>query len=108
MDLLIKQGEAKTLNLTVTENGNLVDLSGKTLSFGVRPKYRITPIISKQDSDFGKDDAINGQVSVFLTAQETNQQPGEYVGELNIQSPGSPTVILKSQDIVIVIQQATT
>ena len=103
----LKQGEAKPLTLTVTEEGQAVDLTSATLFLGVkRYKSDAAYTFSKSDADFDKSQAAQGIVSVFLTASETNQEPGTYVGELKASFPGS--VVDKSVDWLVLIEPAVT
>jgi hypothetical protein len=103
----LKQGEAKTLTLTVREDGQAVDLSGATLFLGVkRYKSDTAYAFSKNDGDFNKVQAAQGMVSVFLTATDTNKEPGTYVGELKASFPGN--VVEKSGDWLVLIEPAVT
>ena len=105
--ITFKQGEAKTLTLTITENGVPVDLSTATLELGVkRQKSDTTYVINKKDTDFDKTQAINGIVSVYISDQDTNQDPWAYVGELKVVFSASS--IDKSADLTIIIEQAVT
>jgi len=80
-----KQGEAKTLTFTVTEDGVAVDLSTATLAFGVKKRKRDDSyIFSKADEDFDKTQAANGIVSIDLSITDTDQDPWSYVGELKV------------------------
>jgi len=100
-----KQGEAKTLTLTVTEGGTTVDLSAATLEFGVKKRKSDTNyVIHKEDADFNKDQATNGIVSVNLNAADTNQDPWSYIGELKVSFSASS--IDKSADLTVVIERA--
>jgi hypothetical protein len=97
----LKQGEAKTLTLTITDDyGAAVDLSSATLALGVKLTKRETSYaFEKIDSDFNKTLALQGVVSVFLTSTDTNLAHGIYVGELKVTWPGSPVVVEKTADI---------
>jgi len=104
--ITLKQKEAKTVKFTIKdEAGNVVDVSGATLSFQVKKsKSDTTPKISKTDTDFDKAQAASGIVTVNLTTTDTNLDPGVYVAELKIEF--TATNIDKSADIVFEIQQA--
>ena len=104
----LKQGEAKTLTLTVTdEYGAVVDVSAATLALGVKlNKNQADYTFQKQNSDFDKSQSVQGIISVFLTATDTNQTPGTYVGELSVTWPGSPEVIEKTADIDLKIMKS--
>jgi hypothetical protein len=102
----LKQGEAKTITLTVTENEEAVDLSTATLTFGIRNKHAAIVLVTIADADFNKTQAAAGIVSIFLTGTHTNQVEGEYVGELKAVFPGSPQVIEKSADLAFSIKRA--
>lgn len=106
---ILKQKEAKTLTLTVTRNGSPVDLSGCTLFLGVKGRKDDTQYtFSKNDADFDKSQAAQGVVSVFLSGEDLDQEPGDYVAELKVQFSGTPTAIEKSADFYLLIQQAVT
>jgi hypothetical protein len=105
----IKQGEAKTLKLTVTEDGAVVNLTGATLFLGVKKtKADAAYAFSKDDADFGKGQADTGLIKVFLSGTDTAQPPGPYVGELKVTYPGSPATIEKSTDLMLIIEEAVT
>jgi hypothetical protein len=106
----IKQGEAKTVTLTVTDqNDEAVDLTSATLFLGVkRHKSDTQYIFSRLDAAFGKGQAAQGMVSVFLAEVDTTQTPGPYVGELKAVWPGAVPVIEKSGDITLIIEEAVT
>ena len=107
--LMLKQGEAKTLTLTVKEDGAPADLTGATLFLGVKKiKSDQEYTFSKDDEDFDKGQAAQGTVSIFLAAADTGQEPGPYVGELKVTFPGSPQVVEKSGDLALVVQEAVT
>jgi hypothetical protein len=106
---ILKQKEAKTLTLTVTRDGSPVDLSGCTLFLGVKHHKDDTQYtFSKNDADFDKSQTAQGVVSVFLSGDDLDQDPGDYVAELKVQFSGSPAVIDKSADFYLLIQQAVT
>ena len=109
-NFVIKQGEAKTLTLTVTDqNGEAVDLTGATLALTVKAKKTDTEeTFAKEDADFNKSQQVEGIVSVFLTATDTNQTPGPYMGELKAVWPGVNEIIEKSQDCYLTIEGAIT
>jgi len=105
--VIFKQKEAKTLVLTITDNGVPVDLSAAILELGVKKhKSDTTYVINKKDTDFDKTQAINGIVSVYISDQDTNQDPWAYVGELKVVFSASS--IDKSADLTIIIEQAVT
>jgi ribosomal protein S11 len=109
-DVIIKQGEAKTLILTVKDSGGAtVDLSAATLLLGVKKsKADVAYAFSKADDDFNKDQAASGIVSVALAAADTDQAEGKYIGELKCSWTGPPEVIDKSADFYIQIKEAVT
>jgi hypothetical protein len=108
-DLVLKQGEAKTVTFTVTDNdtGTAIDLTGCTLAFAMRMQNTIAIVVSKVDVDFGRTGEATGVVTIFLTGTDTNQAPGNYVGELKIVFTSSPVAVDKSVDLEIIIQRAT-
>jgi hypothetical protein len=106
----LKVGEAKTLTLSVTDaDGAAVDLSLATLLLGVKQaKSDTVYAFSKIDGDFDKSNAVNGVISVHLTAENTNQPENTYIGELKCSWTGPPAVVEKSADFYIQIRLAVT
>ena len=104
----IKQGEAKALTITVVDgNAVVVNLSAATLFLGVkRKKSDAAYKFSKEDADFDKAQAAVGIVAVNLTETDTDQSPGNYVGEIMCTWTGPPEVIEKSADFYLHIVQA--
>jgi hypothetical protein len=110
-NITLKQGEAKTLTLTVSDkDGAAVDLSGCTLFLALkRHKGDGDYTFSKNHSAFNTEDAAQGIVSVFLAETDTNQVPGPYVGELKVTFPGGPpATVEKSGDLMVIIEGAVT
>lgn len=107
--IILKQGEAKTLTLTVIDqNGAAVDLSGATLLLGVKKdKADAAYTFSKLDAAFTKTLAAQGVVTVDLTATDTNQPEATYIGELRC-AWGGGAVTEKSADFYIQIRRAVT
>ena len=107
-EIILKQGEAKTLAITVKDSdGAAVDLSAATLFLGVKKaKADAAYTFSKDDADFDKTQAATGIVSVGLTETETDQDPGTYIGELKCSWTGPPEVIDKSADFYLRIREA--
>jgi len=109
--ITLKQGEAKTVTLTVKdkETGEAVDLTGAELFLGVKQqKSDAQPTFSKSDADFDKSQANQGIIRVFLNAADTAQTPGPYVGELKVSWPVIPEAIEKSSDLTLIIEEAVT
>jgi hypothetical protein len=106
--IVIKQGEAKVLTFTVTDgNGAAVNLSAAALLLGIKKaKSDAVYAFSKVDGDFDKSNAASGIVLVNLTATDTNQPEGTYVGELRCSWAGP--VIEKSADFYLGIKKAVT
>lgn len=98
-----KRKEAKTIRFTIKDvAGAAVDVSAATLTFGVKrrkddPGY----IVEKADGTFDKTDAVDGIVTVPLSATDLDHEQDDYIGELRIQFSGSN--IDKSADIDFVI-----
>jgi hypothetical protein len=108
-NLLLKQQEAKRITLTLTEEGAPVDLTGATLTLGVKKsKSDAEFAFSKADAAFNKSQAANGIISVFLSSSDLDQEAGVYVGELKIAFADPDGTIDKSADLGIVIGQAVT
>jgi len=106
--LKIKQGEAKPVTLTITdENGAVVDLSGATLFLGVKKdKGDSAYAFSKEDADFDKTQAASGILVVDLSAEDTDQPESTYIGELKCTWDGP--VIIKSEDFFLQIKRTAT
>ncbi len=107
-EIILKQGEAKTLTITVKDSdGAVVDLSAATLFLGVKKSKADTAYaFSKDDADFDKAQAAQGIVSVSLTDTDTDQEAGKYIGELQCSWTGPPEVIDKSADFYLQIKEA--
>jgi len=105
--ITLKQGEAKTLRITVKDaDGVAVDLSAATLTLGVKKaKADAAYAIEKDDADFTKTEAASGIISVDFTEEETDLAEGTYIGELKC-SWSNGAVIDKSDDFYIQIKQA--
>ena len=111
LNCTIKQGEAKNLTLSVTdENGGAVDLTGCTLLLAVkRHKGDEDYAFAKEHAAFDLSQAAQGIVSVFLADTDTQQTPGPYMGELKVTFPGEPPVTVeKSVDLALTIERAVT
>jgi hypothetical protein len=106
--LVIKQGEAKTITFTVTDAlGIAEDISQATLLLGVKKnKTDVAYILSKEDAAFDKTAAATGVVTVDLSATDTNQTEGTYIGELKCAWAGP--IIKKSEDFFFQIKRAVT
>ena len=106
-DLELKQGEAKTIQFTVTDSsGDAVDVSAATSAFFVKKRKSDTAaLISKYSTstDFTVTDATAGVISCVLNATNTDQTPGRYVSELTL--AWSATNIDKSTDLSVSITQ---
>ncbi len=98
-----KRKEAKTLRFTIKDaNGDVVDVSAATLTFGVkRLKKDVDYIIEKDNAAFDKTDANVGIVLLPLSATNLDQPPDLYRGELKTHFSGSN--IDKSADIFFTI-----
>jgi hypothetical protein len=108
--IILKQGEAKTLTLTVKDgSGAGVDLSGASLFLGVKKtKAEAGYTFAKDDAAFDKSRAGEGIVAVHLTETDTARDEGTYIGELKCSWEGPPAVVDKSGDFYLQIQQAVT
>jgi hypothetical protein len=106
--LVIKQGEAKTITLTVTDAlGVGVDLSGAVLLLGVKKdRSEAEYTFAKDDQEFDKSQAAAGIVSVNLSAGDTDQPEAIYIGELKCAWAGA--VVKKSQDFFLQVKRAVT
>jgi hypothetical protein len=108
--LILKQGEAKTLTLTVRDGGgSAVDLTAATLFLGVkRSKSDADYAFFKDHAAFNRSRAAEGIVSVSLSTADTNLEETIYVGELKCSWAGPPTATAKSGDFFLQIKQAVT
>jgi hypothetical protein len=106
--LVIKRGEAKTITFTVEDAlGAGVDLSQATVLLGVKKdRSEAAYTFFKADQQFDKSQAASGILSVALTAADTNQPEGTYVGELQFTWTGP--VIKKSKDFFLQVKRAVT
>ena len=106
-DLELKQGEAKTIQFTVTDSsGDAVDVSAATSAFFVKKRKSDTAaLISKYSTatDFTVTSATAGIISCVLNATNTDQTPGKYVSELTL--AWSATNIDKSTNLSVSITQ---
>ena len=102
----LKQGEGKTLRFTVTDsNGDVVDISSATLTYTIKiAKGEPNILVQKENSDFDKDDGINGVAKVVLNETDTNLNQGIYYSELKVFFDANK--VEKSQDILLIIEQA--
>jgi len=107
-DIKLKQGEAKTVTLTVTDGfGRKVDLTGATLFLGVkRNKKDASYLFFKDHEDFDTVAAGWGQAGVLLSSEDTSQPSGRLTGELKVTFPNLEVV--KSDDFWITIEEAVT
>ena len=108
--LILKQGEAKTLTLTVKDGkGTPVDLTAATLFLGVKKsKSDGTYALSKDHAAFDTSRAAQGIVSVGLNAVDLAGEEAIYIGELKCSWAGPPEVIDKSADFYLQIKSAVT
>lgn len=110
--IIVKQGEAKTITFTITDaDGVAVDVSAATLSFAMKgDRDDASVLVSKEDGDFGKAQAVSGIVTLPLDSDDTNQTIAdgltekEFIGELKIAFSASNTDL--SDDITIKINKA--
>ena len=101
----LKQEEAKTITLTITQSDVAVDVSSATLKLAVkRNKNDSEYSIEKLDAAFDKDLASTGVVTVPFSATDTDLDPGSYTGELKIAF--SESNIDKSADLTVIITKA--
>jgi hypothetical protein len=98
-----KRREAKTLRFTIKDkDGNVLDVSSTTLTFGVkRIKSDPSFIIQKDNADFDKTQAVDGIVDLPLSADDLDHNKNLYVAELKTYFSGSN--IDKSVDIDFLI-----
>jgi len=106
--VVFKQGEAKTLTLTITdEHGATVDLSGATLTLAFKKaKADAVYKIIKGDVAFNKTMIASGIVSVDLAEADTDLAEGTYIGELKATWGPGPNTIEKSADFYLQIKGA--
>ena len=105
----LKQKEAKILELVVKRDNQAVDLTDCTLFLGVKQNEDDTEYaFSKEDADFGKAQASQGIVTVFLTSDDLDLEEGIYALELRITFSGTPTVVEKSMSVLLTVEKAIT
>jgi hypothetical protein len=99
------QGEARSIPFRVKDKrtGGWVDLTGANCLMVVkRSPDDEDPVFTKLDTDFDKAGAASGYLSVFITQENTWQEPWTYTAELRIVKTGSPAPIGKLRfDLVI-------
>jgi len=99
----VKQGEVIPVEIQVLLNGAIIDVSTATLTLVFkRSKADTTKTIEKLDASFDKAGAAQGIVSVVLDANDTNQTPGSYVGELKAVFPDGTED--KSEDVYLEVE----
>ena len=82
----MKQGEAKTITFTVTDNdGDAVDCSSTTASFKLVKELGGATFLTKVDADFDKTDAITGILYVNVSSVESNIDCDKYFSQLTLQ-----------------------
>lgn len=101
-----KQGEDKPLTLNLLLGGSAWSIPSNTDFFlGVKKKKSDTEYtFSHDNADFTVTNQTGGIITVGITATDTDQNPGVYVGELKVETPDG--TIDKSIDLEFVIQQA--
>jgi type IV secretory pathway component VirB8 len=106
-DIDLKQGEAKTIEVTVRdEDGAVINLTGATFTFAF--KERNTPGAVTQtipNADISNPNPTTGVITFVMTTTHT-ATVGDYVAELRIQF--SATNIDKSIDLSMRINVALT
>jgi hypothetical protein len=103
----VKEGEAKTLKVTVTQDDSALDVSTATFSFAVKKRYTdATPVISKTNSDFVTTDAASGIIKIPLSSTDLAIQPFSYLADIKITFTASS--IVKSQTFILEVKRAVT
>jgi len=78
------QGEAKTLEFTITDcGGTVVNVESATFTFGAktRPEKEALSFVHSHN-DFDLTDASSGVVTVTLTTSDTSIDEGNYAAQL--------------------------
>ena len=103
-----KQDEEKTIKFTLTDSsGDIVDLTGSSLAFDVaRDKPHNKVVMQKTHTAFDITSVAAGEVLVTLTATNTDQPAGKYIGEIRVVLASG--AVHKSTDITIEIENAIT
>ena len=95
-DIVIRNGEGKTLTFTITRDDAAVDVSSATFTFKVKAQISDTTyLINKADSSFTKTGGSNGIVTLNIPASENTSAllpPGKYIAELQ-------TVVTSDTDV---------
>jgi hypothetical protein len=102
--IAIKQGEAKPFTFSITKSGSPV--TDAVLTFQVKVGAKdTTPVISKVDVDFNKDDKDNGNYVLSLTVSDTKDLKAiSYTAELKtVYDSGK---VDKSYDIPFIVERA--
>ena len=87
-EIVIKNGEGKWLQFTITRNNQVIDLSTALFQFGVKKNIDdASYVLEKVDADFDKTNASVGVVKINILASETSVDllpAGRYSSELEI------------------------
>ena len=91
------QGEAQLLPFRIKDQrtGQALNLTGATYLLWVKRPEDLEPVIVKSDSDFDDDAEASGYLTVFLTPEDTWQEPGLYSAELRIVTADTPAKTMK-------------
>jgi hypothetical protein len=101
------QGEAKTLPFRIKDKitRRWLDLNNTSCLFVVKRSPDDTdPVLTKQDADFVKVGADRGYLSIFLTTQDTWQEPWVYDAEIRIIGTGVQEPVSKVRFDLEIIQ----
>lgn len=105
MKVSMKQGAAKTLTFTYTDNiGSVINVSACTFTLAVRK--RTEKIFEITNTGFDKSAGASGKVSCIITALLSNITPMSYVMEIKCQFDVNN--VDKSEDIEFEILKSTT
>ena len=105
MQIRMKQGEAKVLRFDVTAGGVAADCSAAVATFTVKAQNGDDEVVfTKLEEHLDLAAAAAGIIRVPLLKEDTNIEPGLYVGELRLFF--SEQSIDKSEDIYIEITRA--
>ena len=94
--LNITRGDSRTLDVTVTNDGDAVDIGGYSVVLEAKEEFESTTLtINKAGSITG--DGSTGECSVGLTSTETDIKPGKYYYQIKITSGGNTYTVVSDE-----------
>ena len=104
-EVIVKSGEQKNIQFTITEDGSALDCTGATFTYTVEDTDQTT-LFTVADGSFDKTDIATGVVLAPISSTNTTQTPASYDSELKIVFSGGD--IEKSAHVVFKVERAIT